>query len=99
MAHISETERQAIRKEELKDFKQKELRASGYYLRHDRDRGWGAMQDITGKEVVLEWHIEEELREEGKAYSNVPKTHFIINAGGQQLILDKETFRKIYRWV
>lgn len=99
MKSITDTERQAIQKKEIKEFEQKELRGTGYRLMHERDRGWGFMQDITGKEVVVEWHIDEVKREDGKAYRNVPEGHFVLRAGKEEIILDKEVFHKILRWV
>jgi hypothetical protein len=98
MKSITDTERAAIEKEEISEYEQRELRGSGYALMHVRDRGYGTMRDANGKEVVLEWFIRDELREDGKPYRNLPPNHFAIKVGSEEVVLYKEVFQKIYRW-
>lgn len=101
MKSITDTERQAIEKQEITEYTQKELRGTGYRMMHHRDKGWGAMQSVNGKEVILEWNIEGGAREraEYEAYTHVPEDCFLIRIGKESALIDKEMFRKLHRWV
>jgi len=100
MKSITDTENQAIEKRELLDYEQRELRGTGYAMMTHRDKGYGKMGTVDGKEIALEWNIEggSRKRQDYEAYSSIPNDTFKLTVGNETVLIDKNTFHKIYRW-
>lgn len=82
---------------EIEAAERTDRRKGGFELGKVRDRGWGTLHDITGREVVMLWHPVERLP--GLAYDKVPDNHFGLVIDGKKVIFEAEEFRRLLRWV
>jgi hypothetical protein len=76
-----------------------ESRKRGFSKMEERDASYRKLRNYKGGEVVMQWHIPDERREEGIAYSGVPEGMFILKSEKETLVFDAEEFRKALRWV
>jgi hypothetical protein len=101
---ISDKDREAIEKKELEEFDHRRLRGTGYDMMKIRDQGWGKIfpEKASGKEVVLEWHVDYAPDEEWPEYAarnSLPRGKFKLKVGSEEAIIDKDAFERLLRWV
>ncbi len=95
MRQVTKTEQE---KAEIEAAERKDFRKGGFDIMHDRDRSWGRIRNYEGGEVVMEWHVDSPL-EEGVPRNNLPDGMFRLIANGQSIIMEKEEFMRLLRWV
>lgn len=101
--NIQEKDNAAIEKKELAEFERKRLRGTGYDMMKTRDRGWGKLHEdrCGGKDVTIEWHVDYEKSEpmDYETKTPIPVGKFLLTVGEERVLIDKQAFEKMFRWV
>lgn len=99
MRHAKTDVEEIVNAEKAKDARQ-HSRKNGYSMMDLRDAPFARLHNYNGnKDVIMEWHVPKEQREEGLGYSGVPDGMFTLKIGKELAVFDAEEFRRQLRWV
>ena len=74
-------------------------RNNGYSMMDQRDAPFARLHNFNGSDVIMEWHVPKEQREEGLGYSGISSGMFSLKIGKELVMFDAEEFRRSLRWV
>lgn len=87
-----------IAAEKAKDERQ-QSRKRGFSKMRERDASHARIRNLAGQDVIMQWNIPDENRDEGVAYLNIPDGLFALKVGKETAVFDAEEFRRSLRWV
>lgn len=98
MRHAKVDAEEILKAEKAKDDRQRS-RKNGYSMMSQRDAAYARLRNFNGGDVIMQWHVPKEQREDGLGYSGVPDGMFSLKIGKELVVFDAEEFRKYLRWV